>query len=668
MEPVKYENFDVLIRAWDGERYPTHVMDSPNGETRGAISFAELAPDVMTNLKSLQELLLRPVGTGRHFTLERPDDDRAAQAGLGPVTQARQLGELLFNALMSGDVGKCFEVSKSIVRRDGKGLRIRLRFEPPKLATLPWELMRDPEADEFFSLSFYSPIVRYIEQRQTVAPLLLKHPLRVLVVLSSPVDRPLLDVEREAHQMMEALADVVARGAVQVTLLRSTDLLTIQRRLRDEQYNVLHYMGHGHFSPNDGEGYLVLEDSQGTSHLVSGRTLGRLLHDERSLRFVLLNACSSSEALPDDPFSGVAASLIQAGMPAVAAMQSTISDVAALQFSRAFYEALSGGLPIEASVAEGRKAVYFSSTDTVEWVIPQLFMRLGDGVLFNFGGAADAPLSGDEARRNRPGNGPAREPELGAARRAAPPLQEVSAPPTAPPSEMPRQRAPGAPAAVQVASGAESRGGAAGGSMCLIPASRFIFGAGQVCELPDFYIDTCPVTNAEFLRFVEASRAPLPATWARGRFPRERADHPVTGVAWQVAVAYSAWAGKRLPTTLEWEKSARGTDGRRYPWGSEFDARWCNTREQRLRSTTPVRLYPQGASPYGVLDLIGNVWEWTADEEKARGRSLGQDRTKRVLKGGAWDVPGASAACSVQSAAWPEEQLEYVGFRCARAV
>ncbi|GAC1369057.1 MAG: hypothetical protein NVSMB44_35840 [Ktedonobacteraceae bacterium] len=203
-----------------------------------------------------------------------------------------------------------------------------------------------------------------------------------------------------------------------------------------------------------------------------------------------------------------------------------------------------------------------------------------------------------------------------------------------------------------------------GKSMRLIPASRFIFGDGQVYELPDFYIDAWPVTNAEYNRFILDQHITPPSTWPGKKFPDKKANHPVTGVSWYEAVAYAMWAGKRLPTAAEWEKAARGTDGRRYPWGEMFDIQHCNTLEGRHKTTTPVTQYQGSSSIYGVLDTAGNAWEWTTDEVKPRGMRRQDQGTKRVLKGGSWKTPMGSVECAAYTSAWPNEQLSDAGFRC----
>lgn len=246
-------------------------------------------------------------------------------------------------------------------------------------------------------------------------------------------------------------------------------------------------------------------------------------------------------------------------------------------------------------------------------------------------------------------------------------LPAVTAPTVTLPNAAPPPPATSAPSerlsTARVAPAADTSLPRAGEMLCCpIPASAFLMGAGERRDLPDFAMDQTPVTNDDYRRFVEATRTRPP--W-KGSFPMSKATHPVTGVTFQEAEAYAKWVGKRLPTAAEWEKAARGTDGRQYPWGNEFDPRLCNTAESRKQGTTPVQAYPQGASVYGVLDMAGNVWEWTLDEVEARG--FGKTK-KRVLKGGSWKMTAGSAKAAEFSSASPDEMRDDIGFRCVSSV
>lgn len=189
-------------------------------------------------------------------------------------------------------------------------------------------------------------------------------------------------------------------------------------------------------------------------------------------------------------------------------------------------------------------------------------------------------------------------------------------------------------------------------------------------DLKAFYIDKHEVTNEEFFRFREAVPGPDPKFIDEPHFNKPR--YPVVGIAWQVAVDYCRWAGKRLPTEAEWEKAARGADARYYPWGNEPDKTKSNVRglEDENRYTAPKGDYEEGISPYGVHDMAGNVWEWMSDwYQPYDGNKHENDlygTTLKVIKGGSWHSNMDLARSAIRGKAIPYQPQNYIGFRCAR--
>lgn len=194
--------------------------------------------------------------------------------------------------------------------------------------------------------------------------------------------------------------------------------------------------------------------------------------------------------------------------------------------------------------------------------------------------------------------------------------------------------------------------------MVLVAAGEFLFGPEkQKISLADFYIDRFPVTNLEYKQYVDATGRTEPGHWRKGVWKEGKGNHPVVNVNWEAAAAYAEWAGKRLPTELEWEKAARGTDGRLWPWGNNFKVDHCNTSETGLLETTPVGTYsPQGDSPYGAVDMAGNVWEWVGGKVSP---------LRMPLRGGNWLDGAAEAQTTSRRMHTPRRKNEFIGFRCA---
>jgi formylglycine-generating enzyme required for sulfatase activity len=193
--------------------------------------------------------------------------------------------------------------------------------------------------------------------------------------------------------------------------------------------------------------------------------------------------------------------------------------------------------------------------------------------------------------------------------------------------------------------------------------------------LPDYFVAKTPVTNAQYAAFMEATDHKQPRHWEGGKPPSGREDHPVIYVTWHDAMAYCNWlaevTGKayRLPSEAEWEKGARGTDGRIYPWGNQWDPKRCNSREGGRGDTSPVGAYPQGASPYGLLDMAGNVWEWCHSLQKpypydARdGREDSKASGLRGVRGGAFYNSGWNVRCACRLRDYPINLYGDRGFR-----
>lgn len=214
-----------------------------------------------------------------------------------------------------------------------------------------------------------------------------------------------------------------------------------------------------------------------------------------------------------------------------------------------------------------------------------------------------------------------------------------------------------------------------------IPGGEFRMGSaegeGEANEHPqhtvrvsDFLMDKTEVTWGQYKRFLVESRQPDPKSPVWGISE----DLPVSGITWAEAGAFCAWAGGRLPTEAEWERAARGDDGRQYPWGNTFDPWRCNTRDGGPHAPTPAAQYPDCVSPFGVLDLSGSVSEWSSDwyddtyyatspAENPKGPKTG---TRHVSRGGAWMTPSSFTRVASRAGIEPGWQGPMQGFRCAQ--
>lgn len=190
-----------------------------------------------------------------------------------------------------------------------------------------------------------------------------------------------------------------------------------------------------------------------------------------------------------------------------------------------------------------------------------------------------------------------------------------------------------------------------------IPAGEFLYGDDrQPIWLAQFWIAKTPITNQQYDAFVTATGYMAPEHWPGAVIPAGKERHPVSYVTWQDAQTFCQWVGLHLPTEQQWEKAARGVDGRLYPWGNAApDHSRCNFYYEK-KNTTPVDQHPAGASPYGLLDMAGNVWEWCADWYDNQQQS-------RALRGGSFGSAAESVRCTARDWYRPDLHCRGLGFR-----
>jgi hypothetical protein len=383
---IIYEDFSIKIEPKRGDYYPVIVLKSPAGEGRSTF-----------------ELPFDPADLGQ-LLVDLGDSVRSANPNLQRSSEEKSpqtVGDQLFNALFSGPIRSLLDRSMGMIHGQEKGLRIKIHIDPqdPSLAplsSLPWEFIYRKDTRDFLNLSRYTPVLRYLDVQRPYSPLPLEPPLRILVVMSEPQGYVGLNLESERKLIEGTWAQ---HQDVQVDFVENATIATLQDRLAEEKWHVLHYMGHGGFDEASGQGVLVLEDDRQGAKLIDGSTLGILLRDAHSLRLVFLNACETARSGKQqgiDPFAGVASALVLTGVPAVVAMQFPITDESAIQFTQRFYPLLARGYPVDAAAAEGRRAIRLTNANSLEWGTPVLFMRAPDGEIFKVSERRAAELAEDQ--------------------------------------------------------------------------------------------------------------------------------------------------------------------------------------------------------------------------------------------------------------------------------
>ena len=258
----------------------------------------------------------------------------------------REAGQQLFQALFTGEVYGIYRASLGVAQQRGERLRVVLRLTAPELAALPWETLFDPETQTY--LCRQEPLVRHVPAPYTADPLEVRPPLRILGLVSSPRGLPPLDVEAEKRHLAGALAGPIADGLVEVTWVSPATWPAVHAQLLAGEWHVLHFVGHGDYDGETGEGVIALTGPDGQVDLVEAARLADLLREAQPApRLVMLNSCASGQTGAKDIFSGTAATLVRSGINAVAAMQFAISDDAAIAFATGFYTAVAHGRSVD---------------------------------------------------------------------------------------------------------------------------------------------------------------------------------------------------------------------------------------------------------------------------------------------------------------------------------
>jgi thioredoxin len=371
-----------FVLEFDGSpgQYRLHVS-SLAGEETADIEFDPVSLDI--NLDTLQAQVLATALKSRSLVpeLERP---------------IRRIGRELFELIFPAPVRALFLSSRNEAERSGNRLRIVLRLRPPELAILPWELLFSDDYGGY--LCRRSPMIRYVDVPEPVRPLEVSAPLRLLVMTALPGNLARLDADEERRKLASVLAPLQDRGLVAIEWISGQSWEAAQDALYSGCH-IFHFIGHGGFDEERGEGAVAFADEGGRSRLIPASALADLLSvADPAPRLVVLNSCQTAVGTDADVFSSTAATLIRT-VPAVIAMQFAVTDGAATVFSRALYQALVHNRGIDEAVRGARIALTGWNSNSLEWVTPVLYLRSRETRLFDFYGAGLISADGGDRPR-----------------------------------------------------------------------------------------------------------------------------------------------------------------------------------------------------------------------------------------------------------------------------
>jgi hypothetical protein len=384
---IQYEDLALAIESDGAGGYRVNILNSPYGLAAAPFSLPFSHGDVEAMVQELGDVVLGSPDAGgpkaaRHMAPAEPGPRRNAEWSL------RETGARLFQALFQGTVRDAYLLSRGRTETfPDRGLRVRIVLPPDAgtLQALPWELLYCEQTDDFLTRNVLTPVVRQLAISGVSSAFRTTDPhIRILIVVASPTGPglPALGYLEEHARILEAWCQ---QEKAEVKLLPQATLRGLYEALRSDHYHVVHFIAHGDFDLETGKGSIFLETSDREPHAVPGKVLADTLRASRELRLVFLNSCVSAQVglrPGQDPLLGTAAALVRRGVPAVIAMQFSISDVAARNFSEAVYRSLARGSSLEAAVADGRLALFQAEPESWEWITPALFTTLSESSVF----------------------------------------------------------------------------------------------------------------------------------------------------------------------------------------------------------------------------------------------------------------------------------------------
>ncbi|MBW4599876.1 MAG: CHAT domain-containing protein [Calothrix sp. FI2-JRJ7] len=347
----KYQDFQILV--------------DKNNNIRASSEQGEVSDELRLNKNDI-DLALELIGSNKTNT-----------------NLLKRLGNQLYQVLFPNQINARFHATMAGAASNNESVRLRLIFQSPELAALPWEFLYDEGTNAFLANNTQTVLSRYVD-----VPLLKREikgaslPLKVLLAISVPSDLAFLDASGEANLIREALKKHIEAGLIELDILQLPTIRNINQKLREKPYNVFHFIGHGGFKDN--KGYIALVDTNNEAKLLDDEAFANFFLGNNNLGLVILNSCLGATVSSSLAFAGVAPNLVRRGIPAVIAMQYSIRDNTAKIFADEFYRTLALDYPVDTAIQTTRNAISMEvGLETRDFATPVLYMRTKDGIILS---------------------------------------------------------------------------------------------------------------------------------------------------------------------------------------------------------------------------------------------------------------------------------------------